>query len=285
MSANNPAEFERQAEAVATFSPDQLRQWISQRPVADYLLIDVRQPQEYEQQHLPGARLLPLPELEHRLDELARMPEANKIFYCLTGRRSQRAAWLATQAGLQGIGNLEGGIRAWSGEKSFAFPNLAVLSLQVDEAQLLLQAMNLEKGAERMYAALAGRFEAGPLSPLIAQLGQIEVSHARLLHERRCALGVTTADDFLSVYESLPGDLLESGLELEEVIGMARAMPRQGQTELLELALEIEFKAYDLYRGLASRTQEAELRAVLLQLAEMEREHAHALMLALGRLA
>ena len=285
MPPSDPGGFERQDEAPTKFSPDQLREWTSQRSVADYLLIDVRQPQEYEQQHLPGAHLLPLPELEHRLDELARMPEPNKIFYCLTGRRSQRAAEQALEAGLQGIGNLDGGIRAWRGEKSFAFPNLAVLSPEVEPDQLLLQAMNLEKGAERMYAALAARFAEGPLAPVITMLGEVEVSHARLLHGQRCALGVTTAGEFDSVYESLPGDLLESGLSLEEVVGMAQAMPRQGVTELLELALEIEFKAYDLYRALVSRPGDRELRGILLVLAEMEKDHAHTLMMALGRVS
>ena len=33
-------------------------------------MLDVRQPSEYEQAHIPGAKLIPLPELNDRLDEL-----------------------------------------------------------------------------------------------------------------------------------------------------------------------------------------------------------------------
>jgi rhodanese-related sulfurtransferase len=36
----------------------------------DFTILDVRQPKEYEAGHLPGARLIPLPELGDRLDEL-----------------------------------------------------------------------------------------------------------------------------------------------------------------------------------------------------------------------
>lgn len=36
----------------------------------DYTLLDVRQPKEYANTHIPGAKLIPLPELADRLDEL-----------------------------------------------------------------------------------------------------------------------------------------------------------------------------------------------------------------------
>lgn len=53
-------------------SPDELRRFFEGHPAGSYTLLDVRQPQEYEERHLPGARLIPLPELNGRLDELDR---------------------------------------------------------------------------------------------------------------------------------------------------------------------------------------------------------------------
>jgi rhodanese-related sulfurtransferase len=50
--------------------PDELRKYISQHPEGTYALIDVRQPGEYEKEHLPGAQLIPLPNLANTLTKL-----------------------------------------------------------------------------------------------------------------------------------------------------------------------------------------------------------------------
>ena len=57
---------------VHTLEADGAKAWMAERRPADYVLLDVRQPEEYEAGHLPGARLIPIPELEGRLDELPR---------------------------------------------------------------------------------------------------------------------------------------------------------------------------------------------------------------------
>ena len=49
---------------------DDIRNVLNDHQPEDYNLVDVRQPQEYEQAHLPGARLIPLSELAGRLGEL-----------------------------------------------------------------------------------------------------------------------------------------------------------------------------------------------------------------------
>ena len=55
---------------VSTWSAEKVREFLSQKDSADYNLVDVRQPKEYEQNHLPGARLIPLGELQNRVSEL-----------------------------------------------------------------------------------------------------------------------------------------------------------------------------------------------------------------------
>jgi rhodanese-related sulfurtransferase len=55
---------------VSTWSAEKVRGFLSQKDSTDYNLVDVRQPKEYEQNHLPGARLIPLGELQNRLSEL-----------------------------------------------------------------------------------------------------------------------------------------------------------------------------------------------------------------------
>jgi rhodanese-related sulfurtransferase len=55
---------------VSTWPPEKIRQFLNQKSSGEYNLVDVRQLQEYEQGHLPGAQLIPVGELPERLAEL-----------------------------------------------------------------------------------------------------------------------------------------------------------------------------------------------------------------------
>jgi adenylyltransferase/sulfurtransferase len=78
----------------------------------DFLLIDVREPHEYQIARIPGARLIPLGELPKRLSELD--PKAEIVAHCKVGGRSQQAVDLMKQNGFQHVLNMTGGITAWS---------------------------------------------------------------------------------------------------------------------------------------------------------------------------
>jgi rhodanese-related sulfurtransferase len=55
---------------VENMGADEARNYISQSSSGDRILLDVRQPGEYERARIPGGLLIPLPELADRLDEL-----------------------------------------------------------------------------------------------------------------------------------------------------------------------------------------------------------------------
>jgi len=52
---------------VSTWSTEKIRKFLNQKKAGEYNLVDVRQPEEYEQGHLPGARLIPVGELPNQL--------------------------------------------------------------------------------------------------------------------------------------------------------------------------------------------------------------------------
>jgi rhodanese-related sulfurtransferase len=54
---------------VSTLPAEKVRQFLSEKNRDSYNLIDVRQPKEYEREHLPGAHLIPLGDLPKRLSE------------------------------------------------------------------------------------------------------------------------------------------------------------------------------------------------------------------------
>ena len=73
-------------------------------------LLDVREPDEYAEGHIDGARLLPLGELGRRLNEL---PQDREILViCRSGNRSGAATRQLVQAGYRAV-NLSGGMIGW----------------------------------------------------------------------------------------------------------------------------------------------------------------------------
>jgi molybdopterin/thiamine biosynthesis adenylyltransferase/rhodanese-related sulfurtransferase len=85
-----------------------------------FTLIDVREPFEYDIAHIAASRLIPLGELETRIDELPRA--GTLVLQCHTGGRSEHATRLLREAGFDNAVNLEGGIDAWSVEIDPAVP-------------------------------------------------------------------------------------------------------------------------------------------------------------------
>ena len=79
----------------------------------DYAVVDVRNPDEYQSGHLPGATLIPVNSVFQRREEL---PADKKIiFVCAVGQRSALAAEMAAAGGLpaERLYNLDGGTDAW----------------------------------------------------------------------------------------------------------------------------------------------------------------------------
>ncbi len=84
----------------------------------DFVLIDVRNPNEYEIGKIPGSVLVPLPDIENgsgveKVKELAK--GRRLIAHCKMGGRAAKALGILKQAGIDGI-NVKGGINAWSQE-------------------------------------------------------------------------------------------------------------------------------------------------------------------------
>lgn len=79
---------------------------------ADVVLIDVREPHEYEICNIEGSTLIPLGELKDRTDELD--PQDEIVVHCHHGGRSMKAATFLTEQGFSKVKNLKGGIDEWA---------------------------------------------------------------------------------------------------------------------------------------------------------------------------
>lgn len=73
-------------------------------------VIDVREPDEYVEGHVPGAPLIPLGEVVERVDEVPRDGEV--LIICKAGGRSRKAAEFLRAQGIDAV-NIAGGTMAW----------------------------------------------------------------------------------------------------------------------------------------------------------------------------
>lgn len=90
----------------------------------DFVLLDVRNPHEYEIARIPGSVLVPLPEIEDG-DGVSKVKELlnghRLIAHCKMGGRSAKALAILKEAGITGT-NVKGGINAWSQEIDSSVP-------------------------------------------------------------------------------------------------------------------------------------------------------------------
>ncbi|WP_158269743.1 rhodanese-like domain-containing protein [Desulfonatronum sp. SC1] len=268
---------------IESIYPEELPAFSAKLKEAEYTLVDVRQPGEYREGHIPGSRLLPLPEIEGHLDELATTP--NLVFYCRSGARSQVAANLA-QANLPAgtrILNLIGGFTAWEGRPLADMPRLEVFAPGRESfdttSQALLRAMELEKAAQLFYQAAESKATSPKMAATLATLGKVERTHARVIfHRLQRADAEYAHQNFETCFDGLSGDILEGGESLEAVVARLGSLGPDGTDgdfclSVTELALMIETAAYDLYKNLAGVHAGTELEPVFLELAEDELKH------------
>ncbi len=78
------------------------------------MVLDVRQPEEYSQGHISGAKLIPLGDLSNKLSGLSKQKEI--VCVCASGSRSSSASKLLMGAGFN-VFNMRGGMAAWKSEK------------------------------------------------------------------------------------------------------------------------------------------------------------------------
>jgi rhodanese-related sulfurtransferase/rubrerythrin len=253
-------------------SSDDLRAYVEKNQEKDYLLIDVRQPEEYTKDHIPGAVLMPLMEFQTKVFSLP--SDRDMVFYCHSGGRSMFAADLAAEAEVteKKIYNLEGGILAWDGKTLQDFPRVRVFNNMKTPSDQLLGAMDLEKGAWRFYRAVAARHSPSPFSDTLSQLSEAETGHARLIYGFWKEMQ-TNPQPFDALFENLKGDIIEGGESLAAALDRAQNLEGSLCLNLIELAMNIEYSAYDLYRTLGEQSPEKDVRQTFIKIAQAEKAH------------
>lgn len=259
---------------IRSMSARELRERINTRSESEHDLIDVRQPSEYEAGHIPGAKLIPLRELPARLDELH--PDREQIFYCSVGGRSLAAAIMAAESGAfpKGVSNLEGGIKAWDGKSLPDRPPLRLFGGRATRREAILTALELEKGSWSFYTELLKEPPGGFACATLQDLAEAKKGNAALLHDRLKKMSSEEEAEgmapFEVVFDNLAGGILASGDDPAPLLDWVKKT-REDCAQLVALAVELEYKAYDLYRNLAFDARGVEEEQAFLDLCDREK--------------
>jgi rhodanese-related sulfurtransferase len=90
----------------------QLADWIADASRASPVMLDVREPWEYQTCHIDGALPMPMNTVPARQEELD--PEAPIVCICHHGTRSMQVAAFLERNGFTQVANLTGGVHAWA---------------------------------------------------------------------------------------------------------------------------------------------------------------------------
>jgi len=263
---------------IKSLTPDEMRAIMNQDKAGEYLILDVRQPQEYQSGHIPGATLVPLGELEARQEELDRNRKI--ITYCRSGHRSMAAAIVLCGLGFKGVQHLDGGILNWTYETIAGIPEARpeLITKKADVRDILVLAMKLEKGSRDFYTAASNKTHLSAVKNAFQMLAGAEYEHMQKLYERAISLlGKGTLLPLDKLQQELKVEYMEGGIEISPILAKADEK-FTNEIEALEIALEKEYMSYDFYKRVSALVENSEAKALLHELALEERRHADKLL-------
>jgi len=255
----------------AAMDSDKARQYMEEHSEGTYTLLDVRQPWEYEEDHIPGSKLVPLGDLKEGTQDLD--PNKPTLVYCAVGGRSRVAAQLLSGRGFQEVYNLSGGIKAYRGAKASGPQELNLDMVRGDESpeEMLKLAFGLEHALEIFYNKCLEQAEDKDLKDLFIKLEHVEEVHKKKVYDRYAELA-PDAPDMAAFEAEVTSDIMEGGFRVQEFLAANQPWLKPLH-QVLELAMMLETQALDLYLRFAEKSREEETKKVLFTLADEEKAH------------
>lgn len=260
--------------SVQMMNSDEARKFVNANKPDSFTLLDVRQAWEYDEFHLPGARLIPLPELPDRMHEV----DSDKpvLVYCAAGARSMSAAELLQGQGYPRVINLVGGAMGWNGDVAFGPMELGMIEFDGNETpvEMVLKAYAMEHGLQQFYLGQASASDSQDRIDLFNELAGFEDKHKDTLYNlyKRLVEGGAPREPFEEQALKTIGEAAEGGVVIQDFIDIY-AEAFDTEEGVLQVAAMVEAQALDYYLRCAAQAQNSETTDLLQLLAREERAH------------
>lgn len=251
-------------------SETDVKKFISQRKSSEYQLLDVRLHEEYEDGHLPGAILVPLPELianQHSLD-----PEKPTIIYCRSGVRSCAAAQYLIGQGFKEVYDLSSHIMDWMDVKVCGKydVNLDIIPGNAEHEDAWTLAFSMEESLQRFYYELEKHEDRPELKRIYHELASFEDLHKeRLAEQYSQETGGKIDQDKI---ELLCKKYMEGG-DVDRPSPVEIISKIDGTLDVLAFSMAIEAQALDLYTRLSRNSENKKVAVLFMAMADEEKQH------------
>ena len=244
--------------------PEEAKAFIKKNKTSTFQLLDVRQPKEYEREHLPGAILIPLRELLDRKDELDQ--DKTTLVYCAAGVRSKAACQVLQGAGFGDIYNISGGIKKWQGVRTAGDETSGMAFFaEGDFSDVFKMAYAMEEGLKQLYLGLKDMVAGEQEKELLQKMADFEDRHK-----------VGLINGFLPAGDEIPhvedATIIEGGRTRQQVMDYF-GPHLHDMEDIFHLSMLMEAQAYDLYARLAQTAEQADQKKLFHHLAEEEKIH------------
>lgn len=108
----DPNEVKPEKKHPTVISNEELQAKLQNKPI----ILDVREPMEYQFGHIPGAKLVPIGKLEEQIESLRQWSDVEVYVVCRTGNRSDLACQILAEKGFKNVRNVTPGMSEWTGE-------------------------------------------------------------------------------------------------------------------------------------------------------------------------
>lgn len=260
---------------VKSLTADEAREFMENNQAGSYTLLDVRQPREYEESHIAGAKLVPLPQLSDVFNDLDR--EKPTIVYCAIGGRSRVAAQLLAGNDFTNVFNLTGGIKSWNGASATGPQEMNMDMIKGDESpsEIVALAYAMENNLGNFYQRAQEKTHNPSVVDLLGFLASVEEKHKIFLSQLFDEL-IEDQDSGKTLDSLALSKTMEGGFDTEDFLKTNSEFLTR-ETDLLDLAMMLETQALDLYMRFAQKTQIAGSCETLNRIADEEKAHLAAL--------
>ena len=256
---------------IETMNVDQAKEWFIGNKGSEFIILDVRQPEEYRSGHLPGAVFIPLPDLINKVGELDHSKPI--IAYCRSGNRSRAAAAFLLSYGFSKVYSMDGGITAWNGQVATGSykEGLSMLEGRETAEELISLAMALEEGSRIFYVNVEELTLDTEAKNVLKTIAEAEEKHkTQILQAYKLITGENLTDDILN-REPLRG-IMEGGVRIDEAVSFLKG-PDKTLLDILEVSMQLEINSLDLYIKILRNIEDAGAKKVFDILIEEEKNH------------